>query len=92
MGCFNDPAWKVCGWWVVGWVADTNSLGLDQQLTGAGSIFIQMMEGKLDTQKATDFALYKSQNEGMCGTPKSQYLGQSNTFESVWKPCGQIVN
>ena len=33
MGCFNDPAWKACGWWggdVVGWwrggVADTNYL------------------------------------------------------------------
>ena len=26
MGCFNDPAWKVCGW-VGGWVvADTNYL------------------------------------------------------------------
>ena len=24
MGCFNDPAWKVCGWG--GWVADTNYL------------------------------------------------------------------
>ena len=45
MGCFNDPAWKVCGWWGGGGgggVADTNylyparwgwinsSLGLDQ--------------------------------------------------------------
>ena len=28
MGCFNDPAWKVCGWWwgVGGLVADTNYL------------------------------------------------------------------
>ena len=28
MGCFNDPAWKVCGWWGggVGGVADTNYL------------------------------------------------------------------
>ena len=55
MGCFNDPDCKVCGWvvgWVVGWVADTNylyparwgwinsSLGLDQQLAGAGSTII----------------------------------------------------
>ena len=43
MGCFNDPAWKVCGWWGGG-VADTNylyparwgwinsSLGLDQYI------------------------------------------------------------
>ena len=42
MGCFNDPAWKVCGGWG-GVVADTNylnparwewinsSLGMDQQ-------------------------------------------------------------
>ena len=31
MGCFNDPAWttttrRVCVWWVVGGVADTNYL------------------------------------------------------------------
>ena len=27
MGCFNDPAWKVCGWWGGGGgVADTNPL------------------------------------------------------------------
>ena len=33
MGCFNDPAWKVCRWWggAVGWcgvvgLADTNYL------------------------------------------------------------------
>ena len=27
MGCFNDPAWKVCGWGGMGgWVADTNYL------------------------------------------------------------------
>ena len=26
MGCFNDPAWKVCGWWGGGGVADTNYL------------------------------------------------------------------
>ena len=27
MGCFNDPAWKVFGWWGgVGLVADTNYL------------------------------------------------------------------
>ena len=28
MGCFNDPAWKVCGWWWWGGcgVADTNYL------------------------------------------------------------------
>ena len=25
MGCFNDPTWKVCGWWGGG-VADTNYL------------------------------------------------------------------
>ena len=24
MGCFNDPAWKVCVWWGGGGVADTN--------------------------------------------------------------------
>ena len=26
MGCFNDPAWKVCGWGGGGGVADTNYL------------------------------------------------------------------
>ena len=38
MGCFNDPAWKVCGWWsggvvVVGWLTPTPYI----QLAGAGS-------------------------------------------------------
>ena len=23
MGCFNDPAWKVCGWWWGGWLTPT---------------------------------------------------------------------
>ena len=32
MGCFNDPAWKVCGWWG-GWLTPTTYM----QLTGAGS-------------------------------------------------------
>ena len=32
MGCFNDPAWKVCGWWWGGWhqIPISSSLGLDQ--------------------------------------------------------------
>ena len=34
MGCFNDPAWKVCGW--VGWVGHIPSTYI--QLAGAGSI------------------------------------------------------
>ena len=39
MGCFNDPAWKVCGWWgggggVGGWLTPTTYI----QLAGAGSI------------------------------------------------------
>ena len=32
MGCFNDPAWKVCGWWG-GWLTPTTY----NQLAGAGS-------------------------------------------------------
>ena len=35
MGCFNDPAWKVCGWWGGGggWLTPTTYI----QLAGAGS-------------------------------------------------------
>ena len=39
MGCFNDPAWKVCGWvmgWG-GWLTPTTYI----QLAGAGSIIIK---------------------------------------------------
>ena len=41
MGCFNEPAWKVCGWGGVGGVADTNYLYPPTtyiQLAGDGSI------------------------------------------------------
>ena len=34
MGCFNDPAWKVCGWWWGGWLTASTYI----QLGGAGSI------------------------------------------------------
>ena len=35
MGCFNDPAWKVCGWggWCGVWLTPTTYI----QLAGAGS-------------------------------------------------------
>ena len=49
MGCFNDPAWKVCGWWgggvVVGWLTPTNYI----QLAGAGSISLYPNEFKNKT-------------------------------------------
>ena len=39
MGCFNDPAWNVCGWWGVvgGCLTPTTYI----QFAGAGSILLQ---------------------------------------------------
>ena len=37
MGCFNDPAWKVCGWMGgVGWLTPTTYI----QLAWAGLVYL----------------------------------------------------
>ena len=70
MGCFNDPAWKVCGWWVVGWVADTNYLYTARW----GWIKNSKNENQHQTVNS-EWNIYL-----FCQAPQHEHLEKKNTF------------
>ena len=70
MGCFNDPAWKVCGW-VGGGVADTN------YIYPAGSKIKYRVSLAVSTYPAfllPNFKMYVSSSSPVGWSPVYNYL------------------